>query len=158
MRRLREAGVDVGLMLAPVIPGLNDRDIPAIIEQAAAAGARDIGVIPLRLAGNVRNVFLERLRAELPDHAKRVEARIRDMRGGAYNNSNFGDRMRGTGAYWDGVLTLIEKTAGKHGMAFTRSAGEAKADRMVKQKGERSQDAATVGVKKQDGIVQLPLF
>lgn len=149
MRRMRDAGVEVGLMLAPVIPGLNDRDIPAIIAQAADAGARTLGVVPLRLAGSVRDVFLERIRAELPDHAARIEARVRDMRGGGLNNANFGDRMRGSGPYWEGVLSLIEKTARKFGMRVGREGGEGPPDQTTPVANRQ---------KPPPGVVQLPLF
>ncbi len=107
MRALTAAGVPVGVMVAPIIPGLNDRDIPTILRRAAEAGARWAGYVALRLAGSVEPVFLERLRAELPDRAARVEARIREMRGGRLNDARFGARMRGTGRYWESIARLF---------------------------------------------------
>jgi len=115
MKELHAAGVPVGVMLAPIIPGLNDRDIPRVLERAAACGAEQAGCMPLRLSGAVAGVFLERLRAALPDHAARVEARILDMRGGRLNDSRFGSRMRGEGAYWEGVMALFKQAAQRHG-------------------------------------------
>lgn len=119
MRRLSEAGVPVGLMLAPLIPGLNDREIPAIVERAAACGAERAGVVPLRLPGSVREVFLSRLRAALPERAARVEQRIRDMRGGALSRGDFGARMSGAGDYWKAALQLFEQAAAKAGIDTT---------------------------------------
>lgn len=116
MRTLHAAGVPVGVVVAPVIPGLNDRDIPAILAEAAACGAEGAGFMPLRLPGNVREVFLERLRKELPDRAERVETLIRQMRGGRWNDARFGHRGRGQGEYWDSVTQLFNAAARKHGL------------------------------------------
>lgn len=117
MRRLREAGVPVGIMLAPVIPGLNDRDIPTLLARAADAGATAAGMMPLRLPRGVREVFLTRLRRELPDRAARVEARIRAMRGGDWNDARFGHRMHAEGAYWRSVRQLFDKSVRRFGLS-----------------------------------------
>lgn len=116
MKRLCDAGVRVGVMVAPVIPGLNDRDIPRLLERAAECGATSASYTALRLPGSVREVFLRRLRTALPDRASRVEARIRDMRGGGLNETRFGRRMTGAGNYWDSIEQLFEKTATKLGL------------------------------------------
>ena len=108
IRTLRDAGVPVAAMAAPIIPGLNDREIPQILEACAEAGASRVGYTPLRLPGNVREVFLDRLRAALPDRAARVEALLRDLRGGGLNESRFGARMRGQGNYWESIRRLFE--------------------------------------------------
>lgn len=121
LRRLRKAGVPVGVMVAPIIPGLNDRDIPAILERAADGGARFAAYQALRLPGHVADVFLERLRERLPDRAARVEARIRDMRGGALNETRFGQRMRGAGEYWESVRQLFEKSVRRFGLNRRRA-------------------------------------
>jgi DNA repair photolyase len=141
MRRLHEAGVPVGVMVAPIIPGLNDRDIPAVLEQAAACGARSAGYIALRLPGSVQEVFLTRLREALPDAAGRVEARIRDMRDGAMSDPRFGSRMSGHGAYWQSVEQLFEKTAARLGL----------------QRGERPQRTEP-RMSRAGRTTQLPLF
>lgn len=107
VRRLHEAGVPVGVFVAPIIPGLNDSDVPQILEQAAAAGAQSAGYTALRLPGNVEPVFLARLRAAMPLRAKRVEHRLREIRGGRLNDSRFGHRMRGEGAYWQSIRDLF---------------------------------------------------
>lgn len=122
MRRLHEAGVPVGLIIAPVIPGLNDRDIPALLARGAENGASDADYTPVRLPGSVADVFLARLRHELPDFADRVEAHIREMRGGLLNNPQFGCRMQASGAYWESIQRLFEAMATRVGLLAWRSA------------------------------------
>ncbi len=107
IRRLREAGVSAGVMVAPIIPGLNDRDIGRILQQAAEAGAVSAAYTALRLPGSVEPVFLSRLREVLPLRYKRVVRRIRDIRGGKLNDARFGHRMRGSGTYWESVRDLF---------------------------------------------------
>ncbi len=124
MRRLRDAGVDLGLMFAPLIPGLNDREIPRVLALARACGARSAGYVPLRLSGSVRDVFLARMRETLPERATRVELRIRDMRGGALNDARFGARMRGQGEYWHGIQQLFELSARRLGLETWSDAGK----------------------------------
>lgn len=114
--RLHEAGVPTGVMVAPIIPGLSDRYIAEVLERAGAAGASRAAYVPLRLPGNVSTVFLSRLRAELPDCANRVAHHIRDMRGGKLNNSMFGERMQGRGAYWESIRQLFDRTSRRLGM------------------------------------------
>jgi len=94
---LAAAGVEVGVAVAPLIPGLNEDQVPAILERARAAGATRAFSVTLRLPAEVKDVFLPRLRAALPLRADRVENAIRDRRGGHLNDSRFGRRMRGTG-------------------------------------------------------------
>jgi DNA repair photolyase len=120
IRRLVAAGIPVGVMVAPIIPGLNDRDIPAILERAAACGARSAGHIALRLPRSVAPVFLSRLRSALPLKAARVESRIREMRGGGLNEARFGRRMGGEGEYWKSVKSLFELTARRLGFETAR--------------------------------------
>jgi DNA repair photolyase len=117
IRRLREAGVPAGVFIAPVIPGLTDRDIPRIIEQAAAAGATSAGMQMLRLADSVREVFVSRLRTAMPHRAEAVLKFIRDMRGGELNDSRFGRRMRGEGPRWESIVQLFELAKRRHGLA-----------------------------------------
>ena len=116
LRRLREAGVPVGVIVAPVIPGLNDREIPAILTRAAECGAMWASFSPIRLPGSVADVFLTRLRQELPDAADRVEARTRALRGGLLNNPVLGQRMEGHGAYWESIQRLFETVATRAGL------------------------------------------
>jgi len=116
VRRLTEVGVPVNVFVAPVIPGLNDRDIPKILEQAAAAGARFASYTALRLPGSVESVFVSRLREVMPLRADRVLARLRDIRGGALSDSRFGKRMRGSGTYWESIRDLFAISRTRYGL------------------------------------------
>ncbi|GIW93537.1 MAG: radical SAM protein [Pirellulaceae bacterium] len=97
IEQLSSAGVPVSVMVAPVIPGLNDTEIPAILRAAAEAGARGAGYVLLRLPLAVASVFLEWLDRFRPELRQRVENRVRETRGGKLNSATFGERMRGTG-------------------------------------------------------------
>lgn len=126
IRRLRDAGVPVGVFIAPIIPGLTDRDIPEILERAVQAGAQTAGFTALRLAPSVEAVFVSRLREALPLHAERVLKRLREIRGGLLNDSRFGARMRGQGVYWEAIRDLFELTRTRLGLT---GAGRTKKDR-----------------------------
>jgi DNA repair photolyase len=113
--RLVEAGIRVTVNIAPVIPGLGDEDIGAILEAAHDAGARSATLIMLRLPGSVKQVFEERLRATMPLRAERVLARTREVRGGKLNDPRFGSRQTGEGVYADTVTQLFARTAARLG-------------------------------------------
>ena len=117
IERLAAAGLDVGVNVAPMIPGLGDEDIAHILEAAAAAGARRAGFVFLRLPGNVATVFEERLRASLPLRADRVLGRVREARGGKLYDSRWGVRGRGEGRYAEAARALFESTARRVGLA-----------------------------------------
>jgi DNA repair photolyase len=117
IERLAKVGLDVGVNVAPMIPGLGDEDIARILEAAAKAGARRAGFVFLRLPGNVANVFEERLREKLPLRADRILARIREARGGKLYDSRWGVRGRGEGRYAEAARTLFESTARRFGLA-----------------------------------------
>ena len=104
MAELSAAGVPVGLGIAPLIPGLNDSHIPRLLKRAKEAGAREAFINLLRLPGSVAPYFEQRLRERLPTKADRVMARLREAKGGRLNISEFGDRMRGRGRYWEMIL------------------------------------------------------
>lgn len=120
VRKLREAGLDVSVNVAPVIPGLNDEDIGAVLEAAAEAGASGAGMTIVRLPGSVKEVFEERLRATVPLRAERVLARTREVRGGKLNDPRFGKRMRGEGEYAEAIERLFEATAKRLGLRVQR--------------------------------------
>jgi DNA repair photolyase len=84
-------------MTAPMIPGLNDHEMEAILEAARDAGATRAGFIVLRLPLEIKELFQEWLRQHRPDRAERVLSLIRQLRGGALNSAQFGQRMRGEG-------------------------------------------------------------
>ena len=102
---LSRAGVPVGVMVAPIIPQLNDRDLEAIFEAAAAAGAHSAGYVLVRLPLEVAPLFRDWLAAHYPERSQHVMSLIRQMRGGRDYDATFGKRMRGEGVF----ATLIEK-------------------------------------------------
>jgi DNA repair photolyase len=92
-----KAGMPVGVLVAPVIPGLNDHEIPAILSAAALAGARFAGYVILRLPYAVASLFEQWLGQHFPEKKSKVLGRIRDLRGGQLNDGRFGSRMGGEG-------------------------------------------------------------
>ncbi|AMV36212.1 PA0069 family radical SAM protein [Planctomyces sp. SH-PL62] len=110
IRTLSEAGVPTGVMVAPVIPGLTDHEMPAILEAAAKAGARIAGYVPVRLPMAVAPLFEDWLERHRPDAKTKVLNRIRSMHGGKLYDARFGDRMRGEGPIAD-VIARVFKTS-----------------------------------------------
>ncbi|PWT89859.1 MAG: radical SAM protein [Blastocatellia bacterium] len=106
MSALADAGITVGIGIAPVIPGLSS-DIPVLLKRAKEAGARYAFINMLRLPGSVAPYFEEQLRDKLPTKADRVLNRIREAREGKLNSSVFGERMRGKGQYWEATERLF---------------------------------------------------
>lgn len=115
LERLAAAGVPCGVLIAPVIPGLNDEEIPRILAAARAAGASWAGWLLLKLPGSTAAVFTQRLREALPERAERILHRIRETRGGALDDRRFGLRMRGHGHYAQSIADLFAATAARHG-------------------------------------------
>jgi DNA repair photolyase len=115
IRMLIEAGVPTSVIIAPVIPGLNDTQIPEILERARAAGATRAAMIPLRLASEVLPVFMERLAAEYPQRVGKVESAIVQIRRGKMNEASFGERMVGHGPRWEAIVALFESSARRLG-------------------------------------------
>ena len=105
VKALSDAGVPVGVMVAPLIPQLNDRDLEAILDAAAANGASAAGWILVRLPLEVAPLFRAWLDAHHPERAAHVMSLVRQMRGGKDYDANFGTRMRGSGEF----ATLIER-------------------------------------------------
>jgi DNA repair photolyase len=97
VRRLSEAGVPTVVMFAPCIPGLNDHEMEAVLERAAAAGAKGAGYVALRLPLEIADLFQEWLATDHPDRAARVMSLIKQMRGGKTYDSQWGKRMKGDG-------------------------------------------------------------
>ncbi|MEM9017991.1 MAG: PA0069 family radical SAM protein [Verrucomicrobiota bacterium] len=98
IRELSEAGIPVGVSVAPIIPGLNDHEIPKILEAAAEAGASFSSGTVLRLPFGVKEIFEDWLMSFRPTHREKVLDRVRELRGGRLNSSTFGERMTGRGA------------------------------------------------------------
>jgi DNA repair photolyase len=114
--RLREAGIPVAVMTAPIIPGINDREIPALLESARQAGAQAAGWVMMRLPYQLKALFLEWLAREFPDRARHVESLIRDVRGGRLSDPRFGTRMRGEGQCAAIIKRLFDIHAGRLGL------------------------------------------
>jgi len=113
---LHEAGVPVGVLVAPVVPGLNDEEIPAILAAARKAGAQSANWTLLRLPPPVDTLFDEWLGREFPNRRERIWTRIRDCRDGMATDARFGRRMRGTGVYAEQIRRLFELAAHRQGL------------------------------------------
>jgi DNA repair photolyase len=113
---LSKAGIPAGVMVAPVIPGLTDHEMPAILRAAADAGARVAGYTPLRLPYSVKDLFEAWLDQHMPDRKEKILNRIRSIRGGKLNNSDFGLRMRGQGIFADQMRAMFKLSCRKVGI------------------------------------------
>jgi DNA repair photolyase len=120
MEALARAGVPVGVMTAPVIPGLTDHELPALISAAGRAGATFAAYVPLRLPYTVRPLFEEWLERHFPDRKVKVLNRIRSMRGGELNDPRFGSRMRGEGVFADQIAQMFSISCRRAGIAEGR--------------------------------------
>jgi DNA repair photolyase len=116
VRELSDAGIPVAVMTAPIIPGLNDREIPALLEAAKDAGALSAGWVMMRLPYQLKALFLEWLQREYPEKAQRVEHLIREVRGGNLSDPRFGSRMRGEGETARIIKRLFDLHARKRGL------------------------------------------
>ena len=115
IRTLTDAGIPVRVLVAPVIPGLNDHEIPAILEAAAQSGARAAGWVLLRLPHGVAALFSDWLERHFPDRRQKVLGRIRETRDGLLNIATFGERMRGRGELAEQIgrlFTVARRRAG----------------------------------------------
>jgi len=119
IEQLAQAGVPVGVMVAPVIPAITDHEMEDILSAARQAGAGRASYVLLRLPHEVKILFREWLSAHYPDRAKHVMSLINQTRGGKDYDSTFGARMRGTGPYADLLRTRFELAARKLGFAGT---------------------------------------
>jgi len=115
VRRLSAAGIPVGVNVAPLIPGLSDRDLVPILEAAREAGAASASTQLLRLPGSVAEVFVSRLREALPQRADKVLNLIREARDGQLNDPRFHSRMRGAGGYVATLEAIYESTVHRLG-------------------------------------------
>lgn len=117
VKRLAEAGVPVGVNVAPIIPFLNEPEIEQVIAAAAEAGARSIHYTVVRLPWEVNPLFQEWLDHHVPERAARIMARIRDMRGGKDYDADFAHRMRGHGIWAELIAQRVTKAAARHGLS-----------------------------------------
>jgi DNA repair photolyase len=116
MRALSRAGVPVGALIAPVIPGLTDHEIPSLLEAAADAGAKFAGHVVLRLPHAVGSLFEQWLQTHFPDRKEKVLSRLRALRGGKLYDSEFGKRMSGSGIFAEQIHQLFEVSRRKAGL------------------------------------------
>jgi DNA repair photolyase len=114
---LSKAGVPVGVLVAPVIPALNDHEIPSVLAAAKAAGAGWAGTEILRLPLTVAPVFQKWLEQNFPEKKEKVLGRIRAIRGGKLNDSRFGSRMRGEGIFAHQISQMFHVARRKAGLA-----------------------------------------
>ncbi len=116
LKQLTEAGVPTAVMVAPVIPAINDAEIERILDAAAACGVRGAGYVLLRLPLEVRDLFREWLQANFPDRERHVFALIRQTRGGKDYDATFGKRMTGGGPYAWMIGKRFETACGRLGL------------------------------------------
>lgn len=117
---LAKAGIPVAVLTAPVIPAINDHEIPAILASAASAGAKRAGYVMLRLPYALKELFDRWLDDHYPDRKDKVLNRLRDIRDGKLNDPNFSTRMRGSGAFASEVEALFEISRRKAGLTTER--------------------------------------
>ncbi|MEL6534266.1 MAG: PA0069 family radical SAM protein [Bacteroidota bacterium] len=104
---LTKNGIPTGVMAAPIIPGINNQEIPSLIKAASEAGALTVGYTMVRLNGNVGALFEDWLRKNFPDRAEKVWHQIQGLHGGKVNSSEFGARMRGQGQIAESIHQLF---------------------------------------------------
>jgi DNA repair photolyase len=116
IERLARAGVPVGVLVAPIIPGLTDHEIPALLGAASAAGARFAGRVVLRLPHGLKQLFEAWLREHFPGRADKVLARLRAIHGGNLYDPRFGERQRGSGPFAQQIGELFELARRRNGL------------------------------------------
>jgi len=131
---LARAGVPVGVMVAPIVPGLTDHEIPALVAAAAGAGARTVRPIVLRLPHGIADLFEAWLERHHPERRAKVMGRVRALRGGRRNDPRFHTRMRGEGVFAEQIAAMFELACRRAGVnvdppvlstaAFRRPGGE----------------------------------
>jgi DNA repair photolyase len=114
LETLSNAGIPTGVMTAPIIPGLNDQEIPKLIEASANAGALSAGYTVVRLNGSIAEIFTDWIRKTFPDKADKVLNQIADCHGGKLNDSRFGTRMVGEGRYAENIRNLHQISVNKY--------------------------------------------
>lgn len=133
LRSLAGDGISTGVSVSPVIPGLTDEEIPAILHESASAGARSAVYILLRLPFAVEDLFVDWLKRRMPARASKILNRLREIRGGDLSTSDFKTRKQGEGQFAEGIRALFEMSCRKYGLNlkepdlsvshFTRDAG-----------------------------------
>jgi DNA repair photolyase len=120
VEKLAAGGIPVGVMTAPVIPGLNDHELPNLLSAAAEAGATFAAYVPVRLPYAVAPLFEDWLARHFPERKDKVLNRVRSMRGGELNDASFGSRMRGEGLFAQHIAQLFSISCRRAGMGEGR--------------------------------------
>ncbi|MBV8878520.1 MAG: PA0069 family radical SAM protein [Planctomycetaceae bacterium] len=118
---LSAAGIPAGVNVAPIIPGLTDSEVPAILKAAAAAGARFAGRTIVRLPHSIKELFTTWLTEHYPDRKDKVLNRIREVRDGGLNDARYGSRMTGEGVYAEQIEALFELSRKRAGIGEDRA-------------------------------------
>lgn len=114
IEELNKAGIPAGVMTAPIIPGLNSSEIPAIIKAAADAGAVNAGYTIVRLNGAIAEIFKDWIHKNFPDAADKVLNQVAEVHKGQLNDSRYGKRMRGEGKIAEAIQQLFSSSVKKH--------------------------------------------
>ncbi len=117
LRQLNAAGCPTAVMLAPMIPAINDHELEALVRAAAVSGAKGASYIVLRLPLEVRDLFVEWLEEHFPDRAKRVMRYVRELHGGRDYDPQWGKRLSGEGVYADLIRRRFQRATAQHGLA-----------------------------------------
>ncbi|MCB0344950.1 MAG: PA0069 family radical SAM protein [Bdellovibrionales bacterium] len=116
LRELSSAGIKTAVALSPIIPGLNDTQIPEVLQRASDAGAQTAFMTLLRLPAEVKDVFLERTKEAFPQRFGKIVSSITAMKAGQLNRSQFGKRMQGEGQRWDAISWLFDSSCERLGL------------------------------------------
>jgi DNA repair photolyase len=136
MAKLSEAGIPTGISISPIIPGLNDEDIPELLQRARQAGAREAMSTLLRLAKSVEAVFVERMSEAFPERFGKMTHRIQEVRRGGMTDGAFFSRHYGEGPYWAIIERLFDVAKRKTG--FTESDDQAVPHTFRRPRGEQA--------------------
>jgi len=120
IREISAAGIPVGVLTSPIIPGLNDSELESILRAAREAGATSASYLLVRLPHDVKNLFREWLSESFPDRASKVMSLIHDVRNGKDNDPRFGSRMRGSGPYAELIGKRFKLATEKLGLNVRR--------------------------------------
>lgn len=116
VRLMAEKNIPVNVNIAPLIPGLTDEELPEILKASAEHGAQTASYIMLRLPYAVKELFLNWIKTEFPDRSKKIENKIREMREGKLNSSEFGERFKGKGEQNEAIKSLFNLSCKKFGL------------------------------------------
>lgn len=135
IRQLHEAGIPVGVSVAPVIPAINEEEIPAILKAAAEAGAQFVGSTVVRLPYSVKDIFSTWLDEHFPARKDKVLGRIRAMQGGTLSHKDFGTRLKGEGIWAEQIHAMLRVSMKQSGISPGRPEVSAAAFRRPREMG-----------------------